>query len=160
MYEPPRRPDPVALGGVAVAGCLGIGIVMVICGLVAQIGVAMVSLQARGLAQSVIGFAGDIGELQSGSGGSRSSAGGPGAGPTVVLRFDSVESVDESQEPTTAQTPGATPTPIKHVVQADEALSLIAETYGVSVEEILRANGLENPDTIFAGQQLDIPPRR
>jgi hypothetical protein len=82
--------DPFALGCVSVAGCLGIGTVMVICGLIAQVTVAMAFLQVRGVAQSVIGFVGDIGDLGGESGASRSGGAGPGAGPTVVLRLDAV----------------------------------------------------------------------
>ena len=44
-----------------------------------------------------------------------------------------------------------------HVVQEGEYLSLIAQTYGVSVDALMAANGLENPDQVFAGQRLVIP---
>jgi LysM repeat protein len=50
-------------------------------------------------------------------------------------------------------TPGET----VHVVQWGEALALIASRYGVTVEAIMDANGLSNPDQIYAGQRLIIP---
>jgi LysM repeat protein len=44
-----------------------------------------------------------------------------------------------------------------HVVQWGETLVLIASRYGVTVEAIMNANGLSNPDQIYAGQRLIIP---
>lgn len=44
-----------------------------------------------------------------------------------------------------------------HVVTWGETLSAIAQHYGVSVTDIVTANGLEQVDRIYAGQQLVIP---
>jgi LysM repeat protein len=44
-----------------------------------------------------------------------------------------------------------------HVVAPGETLYGIASAYGVSVGAIMQANGLGNPDVIFAGQTLAIP---
>ncbi len=44
-----------------------------------------------------------------------------------------------------------------HVVQWGETLSLIADQYGVTVEAIMVANGLANPNFVYAGQRLIIP---
>jgi LysM repeat protein len=44
-----------------------------------------------------------------------------------------------------------------HVVQWGETLSIIARRYGVTVSAIVSANGLRNPDYIYAGQTLAIP---
>lgn len=55
---------------------------------------------------------------------------------------------------------GPTPTPAEgrqHVVRAGETLSSIAWQYGVTVEAILAANGLRDPNWIYAGQVLLIP---
>ncbi|MGC8826702.1 MAG: LysM peptidoglycan-binding domain-containing M23 family metallopeptidase, partial [Anaerolineae bacterium] len=41
-----------------------------------------------------------------------------------------------------------------HIVQPGETLSFIAERYGVSVEELVRWNGITNPDWIAVGQRL------
>jgi LysM repeat protein/Tol biopolymer transport system component len=53
--------------------------------------------------------------------------------------------------------PPATGGEIVHVVQWGETLSLIASRYGVTMEAIMDANGLSNPDQIYAGQRLIIP---
>jgi murein DD-endopeptidase MepM/ murein hydrolase activator NlpD len=44
-----------------------------------------------------------------------------------------------------------------HVVQAGETLFRIAQTYGVTVDEVVTANGLADRDVIHVGQQLVIP---
>jgi LysM repeat protein len=44
-----------------------------------------------------------------------------------------------------------------HVVTLGETLSSIAGMYGVSAEAIAQANGIVNPDYIYAGQVLTIP---
>ncbi len=59
--------------------------------------------------------------------------------------------------PTRTPTPTITPTPIIHVVKAGEVLGTIARQYGVSVEAIMKANGLSDPSLIRAGQELIIP---
>ena len=50
-----------------------------------------------------------------------------------------------------------TPEPTYHTVQAGESLSAIATIYGVSMQEIMDANGLLNENFIQAGQELLIP---
>jgi murein DD-endopeptidase MepM/ murein hydrolase activator NlpD len=44
-----------------------------------------------------------------------------------------------------------------HVVQAGETLFAIARQYGVTVDAIVAANGLSNPDQIEVGQRLLVP---
>ncbi|AMQ22005.1 LysM peptidoglycan-binding domain-containing protein [Geobacillus sp. JS12] len=44
-----------------------------------------------------------------------------------------------------------------HVVQSGQTLSGIAEAYGTTAEEIVRANKLPNPDKLVVGQALVIP---
>ncbi|HET7678366.1 MAG TPA: LysM domain-containing protein [Candidatus Limnocylindrales bacterium] len=61
-------------------------------------------------------------------------------------------------------TPSATgPTPIPsqavHIVARGENLTQIARRYGVTVEAIALANGIEDPNLIEPGQRLIIPPR-
>ena len=63
----------------------------------------------------------------------------------------------------TATTPETTTTrplggPRTHRVSEGEVLGQIADQYGVSVEAIVEANGLESPDLIYADQELVIPP--
>jgi len=54
-------------------------------------------------------------------------------------------------------TPTVSPTPIVYVVQSGDTLLGIAMEYGVSVEAIQRANGIENPQFLRVGQELLIP---
>jgi murein DD-endopeptidase MepM/ murein hydrolase activator NlpD len=46
---------------------------------------------------------------------------------------------------------------VSHVVRTGENLNAIAARYGVSVDSIIAANGLNNPNLIYAGQVLTIP---
>ena len=46
-----------------------------------------------------------------------------------------------------------------YVVVRGDTLREIAESYGVTVEELAALNGIENIDVIEVGQQLLIPPR-
>ena len=50
-----------------------------------------------------------------------------------------------------------TATPRTHVVQASQNLTVIARQYGVTVEAIIQANNLTNPNRIEAGMILIIP---
>jgi len=45
----------------------------------------------------------------------------------------------------------------EHVVKPGETLSEIARAYGVSINAIIRANKIERPDHLRAGQKLFIP---
>lgn len=44
-----------------------------------------------------------------------------------------------------------------HVIQSGESLISIANGYGVTPEEITEINGINDPNTIYVGQQLIIP---
>ena len=44
-----------------------------------------------------------------------------------------------------------------HTVVSGDSLSKIAKQYDVSMESIISANNLENPDSLYIGQQLLIP---
>lgn len=46
---------------------------------------------------------------------------------------------------------------IRHIVKSGESLSQIAQTYGVTIEQIMAVNGLDDPNTIVVGQELLIP---
>lgn len=46
---------------------------------------------------------------------------------------------------------------IIHVVEPGENLSVIASRYGTTVEAIVQANGIANPNLIYVGQRLTIP---
>jgi LysM repeat protein len=51
----------------------------------------------------------------------------------------------------------ATQAPIKYTVQPGDTLSSISAKFGVSMEAIIAANGLKNPNAIYVGQVLTIP---
>mgnify|MGYP001035254938 CR=1 FL=1 len=59
---------------------------------------------------------------------------------------------------TPSPVPSPTATYVAHVVQKEETLLGIAAGYGVSVEAVVKANSLENPNLLAEGQQLQIPP--
>jgi LysM repeat protein len=56
-----------------------------------------------------------------------------------------------------ASTPSSTVGQRIHVVQQGETLSEIARMYGVTMDELAQANGLDNPNAISVGQALVIP---
>ena len=86
--------------------------------------------------------------------------------PTATLVVPPTDTPTPEGGPTSTPPPAATATPVPvetrtgrttHVVQPGENLSQIAQRYGVSVEAIVQANGLEDPSLIHAGQTLIIP---
>jgi nucleoid-associated protein YgaU len=58
---------------------------------------------------------------------------------------------------TPSRNPSLSPTPRIHVVARGENLTQIATRYGVTVEAIVRANGIADPNLIEPGQRLIIP---
>lgn len=59
--------------------------------------------------------------------------------------------------PADTVTPTVTPTPIIHVVQSGETLLGIALDYGVNVDVLQAANGIEDPRFLQVGQRLVVP---
>jgi LysM repeat protein len=64
--------------------------------------------------------------------------------------------------PTTVATTVVTTTTIPYetvfyTVQSGDSLFRIAETYQVNMEELMRLNGITNPDKVYAGQVLELP---
>ena len=49
--------------------------------------------------------------------------------------------------------------PGPYTVQLGDTLSAIAVTFGVSINDLMAANGLSDANTIFPGQELRIPGR-
>ena len=47
--------------------------------------------------------------------------------------------------------------PVFYTVQSGDSLFGIAEQYQVSMEEVMRINGITNPDKVYAGQVVELP---
>lgn len=47
-----------------------------------------------------------------------------------------------------------------HIVRKGQTISVIANLYGISAEEIIKMNDIPDPDRISIGQKLIIPPQR
>lgn len=63
-----------------------------------------------------------------------------------------------SPTPTATPTATATPTPVYHIVEAGENPGTIASEYGLTIEQLMTANQIEDPRTLRQGQSLLIPP--
>ena len=60
--------------------------------------------------------------------------------------------------PTSAlATPTAAASPQVYVVQRGDTLLGIADTFGLALADLVRANDIKDPDSIVVGQRLDIP---
>lgn len=57
--------------------------------------------------------------------------------------------------PTTVPPPTTTP---EYIIQQGDSLSIIAERFGVSTEDLANFNGIEDANNIRVGQKLTIPP--
>ncbi len=79
----------------------------------------------------------------------------PAATPVpVAVATDTAPPGVLTPAPTFTALPGA---PVTYRVQPDDTLLTIAVQFDVSVQDIMAANGLENPDFIRVGQELLIP---
>jgi LysM repeat protein len=84
-------------------------------------------------------------------------AGAAAASPAGTGRPDSHASA-QPDSPAGSQA-GASAVGQIHVVARGETLAAIATLYGLTVQQIAAANGIANPDLIYVGQRLVIPPR-
>ncbi|MBN1401453.1 MAG: LysM peptidoglycan-binding domain-containing protein [Anaerolineae bacterium] len=75
----------------------------------------------------------------------------------VFERVVSSLSIAGSASPGPAEAVAPTATPETYVVQAGDTLGRIAAQYGVTVEAMSEANGIEDPNKIEVGQVLTIP---
>ncbi|MGC8878574.1 MAG: LysM peptidoglycan-binding domain-containing protein [Anaerolineae bacterium] len=74
--------------------------------------------------------------------------------PTVMMTPTLTETLPvETRPPASTETP----TPVIYVVQSGDTLLAIAAQYGVSVQDLQAANGIEDPTRLQIGQQLIIP---
>lgn len=84
----------------------------------------------------------------------------PGSGPSALApapTFTPVPSPTPRASPTPTQAPA--PTQRDYVVQPGDTLWTIAQRFGVSVEALAGANGIQNPDSAIlqVGQTLKVP---
>lgn len=70
-----------------------------------------------------------------------------------VLHIPGLTLPDSSPE---VANPLVAASPTVHVIQRGETLQIIANRYGITVQEILDANEIPNPNRIYAGQQLNL----
>jgi LysM repeat protein len=67
----------------------------------------------------------------------------------------------EAAEPTQAPVPTQPPAAGEertHVVQPGENLYRISLSYGLDYRDVMAYNGITNPNTIYVGQEIKIPP--
>jgi LysM repeat protein len=86
--------------------------------------------------------------------------GGPAlttATPQVLVEITPVDSPTPAPPSPTAGPPGE---PIVYKVQSGDSLSSIADKFGVTVDDIVKVNNIANPNEIYAGQELIIPPKK
>jgi LysM repeat protein len=84
--------------------------------------------------------------------------GGPGgtsATPPVLVEITPVNSPTPAPP---SPTPGPVGAPVTYKIQPGDSLSSIAQKFGVTVDDIVKANNIENPNEIYAGQEIIIPP--
>lgn len=83
--------------------------------------------------------------------GSRPSGGGPAA-PEAAQAYPEMKAEDAvTVRPQSAS--------YYHEVKSGETLGRIAKNYGVTVDELVRANGLSEPDRLQPGQLIYVPGR-
>lgn len=80
--------------------------------------------------------------------------------PVVLIATPTPTIADPGREPLSVDTP--TPAPGKdepqvYIVEAGDSLLGIALRFGLTLDELMAANELENPDFVFVGQRLVIP---
>ncbi|HSM57570.1 MAG TPA: LysM peptidoglycan-binding domain-containing protein [Candidatus Sulfomarinibacteraceae bacterium] len=90
------------------------------------------------------------------------AAGEPAADPATATPRPTVqatptETVEEEATPDESTPPAPDPTPITYEVQPGDTLVRISERFGVSIQAIVQANGIANPDRIQPGDVIVIP---
>jgi LysM repeat protein len=85
----------------------------------------------------------------------------PSPTPTATLdMMFSVPNLRGAETPTPTSTPGCEPRKdwkLTYTVQRDDALALIADRYNTTVQALVEANCLDNPNLIVIGQELRVP---
>jgi nucleoid-associated protein YgaU len=88
----------------------------------------------------------------------RATRSAPPASPTPRATPSTAPTGGGSPSPSATPTDGSpSASPRIHVVKRGESLSIIAERYGVSLEALIEANDIDDPNKIEVGQELVIP---
>jgi LysM repeat protein len=79
--------------------------------------------------------------------------------PTAVATATLTPTAGPTDTPTATftLTPTVTPTPRTHIIAAGENPSYIADLYGVTVDELVKVNNIDDVQTLQVGQELIIP---
>ncbi len=82
--------------------------------------------------------------------------------PTAGPEPTSAPDIQPTDEPAAADTPAPeeTPAPVEgdiYIVQEGDIPVTIAEQFGITAEELMEANGITDPTSLFIGQELIIP---
>ncbi len=83
--------------------------------------------------------------------------------PAVAATQSTSQTAAESTPEDSPESPAATPENAEpqaeeiYIVQPGDTLLVVATRYNITVDDILRANNLSNPDYVFSGQRLVIP---
>jgi LysM repeat protein len=85
-------------------------------------------------------------------------SGPPPPTPTAVPSPTAVPALDVAPAPAAA-TEAPPERPSSYTVEDGDTLGGIAAQFGTSVQAIMEANGIDDPDTVFVGQQLALPPQ-
>ena len=109
------------------------------------------------LTQVAIGLIGWLLLIGTGTTACRSSHSTPT--PTQPLVTPSLTPTAEVAASPSPPSPTATPTPepVIYIVQQGDTLGAIAQEYGVTVDALVEANNLEDPNRLSIGQRLIIP---
>lgn len=81
----------------------------------------------------------------------------PGVLPTPNIAAPPSGTAAPEAADAAADDSAAADAPVVHTVQAGDTLNRISQQYDVSVEDIMAANGMTDPNFIAVGQQLIIP---
>jgi LysM repeat protein len=73
--------------------------------------------------------------------------------PAPMTPTPVVDMVEVTEPPPPTQPPE----PISYIVQPGDTLSTIAARFDVSLDDLMKANGIDNPDYLMLGQELIIP---
>ena len=82
----------------------------------------------------------------------------PTGAPTTPPPVTPTPTNTPTPRPTATPTPAPTKTPQEYEIQPGDSLSLVAEQFGLTTDELAEFNNIEDPNAIQAGQIILIPP--